>query len=181
MTVVLVMGLPFQRLSSLVEVVGGEVVMCCFQDALNVVWLPDWVVGVHLLKAFGKGVLDGRVEPFEEGCVVIINRDPAHVEEGGCNSQEVPIVFQYFSFTANTVLSGEFPEHLKALFCVLGIGSDICVELLKMCLEVFPISGLVARQCLPKTLQGVWDVVQDGLDFLLLGEPKAISKFPIFT
>ncbi len=57
------------------------------------VWFPDWVVGVHLLEVFGKNVLDVRVEPFEEGRIVVVDGDPAHVKEGGYNSQEVPIVF----------------------------------------------------------------------------------------
>ncbi len=79
------------------------------------------------------------------------------------------------------VLSRELPECLKALLHVSRVGSNIWVELPKMCLEVFPILGLVARQHLPEALQGVWDIVQDSLNLLFLSEPKAISEFLIFV
>ena len=57
------------------EMVRGEVTVSCIEDALDGERFMNWVVGINLSVALCDDRLNGQVEPFEKGGIVLIVRD----------------------------------------------------------------------------------------------------------
>lgn len=59
-------------------------------------------------------------------------------------------------------------------------GCNVRIEILKVRLEVIPVSGLVPRQGLPEMLQSARDIAQDGFHLLIRRESTAVGNVLIF-
>lgn len=118
----------------------------------------DWVVWENYFETLCNDFSNLGRETFEECCVVVVQGDPATVEEGASDSQKIPVIFYDVSLVTDFGLSRKFYKGFEALLRVPGGRGNVGVEGDEVRLKVVPICVLRSGQSLPEALQGARDV-----------------------